>query len=192
MIYGIGRNYLAHAKELGHAPPLEEPIVFFKPEGGIFYSDETVPLPPFSKLIHHELEVAYRYDNSLQISEITISNDLTARDKQREAMDKKLPWSLSKGFKFSCGLGSWVNSKGIDLQSLEITLEVNGKLVQHGFTKNMIFSISQIDTYLKANFPIKSGDIVLTGTPEGVGPVASGDELFAEIKGICSATWRFK
>ncbi len=191
MIYCIGRNYAKHAKELGNAVPQGAPVVFFKPPASVALSGETIKLPAYSKEVHFELELAFKFNEKLEVGEIAVANDLTARDKQREAQEKKTPWSLAKGFKKSCGLGNWASSKNIDLHNLEMRLTLNGQTKQHGFTKDMLFTIPVIIDYLKENFPVEPGDIVLTGTPEGVGPVVSGDVIDAEIIGLSKAQWKF-
>ena len=192
MIYGIGRNYAAHAKELGNSVPTGEPIVFFKPDKAVVLSGEKVKLPAFSKNVQFEVELAFRFGDNLEVSAICVANDLTARDKQREAQDSKSPWALAKGFKQSCGLGPWVKAEGVNLQSLELRLTHNERLAQHGFTKDMIFDVAALVKYLKESFPICPGDVVLTGTPEGVGTVVSGDKVVAEIVGISKAEWTYE
>jgi 2-keto-4-pentenoate hydratase/2-oxohepta-3-ene-1,7-dioic acid hydratase in catechol pathway len=191
MIYGIGRNYAAHAKELGNSVPKGNPIVFFKPDGAIVQSGK-VKLPHFSTNVQFEVELAFKFGKNLEISEICVANDLTARDKQREAQDTKAPWGLAKGFKQSCGLGNWVKARGIDLSTLELRLTHNDRLAQHGFTKDMIFDVPTLTKYLIENFPVIPGDIVLTGTPEGVGTVRAGDLVKAEIVGVSEAQWIYE
>jgi acylpyruvate hydrolase len=191
VIYGVGRNYALHAKELGNAPPTE-PLIFFKPDGAIVLSGEKVKLPSFSKNVQFEGELAFRFGQNLEVSEICAANDLTARDKQREAQEAKAPWTLGKGFKQSCGLGTWVKAPGHDLKNLEIKLTHNGRLAQHGFTKDMIFDIDALTKYIKERFPVLPGDIVLTGTPEGVGTVVSGDQVRVEIVGVSYGEWIYE
>jgi acylpyruvate hydrolase len=194
MIYGIGRNYAGHAKELGNTAPKadSEPMVFFKPNAAIVVSGEKVKLPNFSKNVQFELEMAFRFGKNLEVVEICVANDLTARDIQRQAQEAKSPWSLAKGFKQSCGLGNWVDATGYDLRSLELRLTLNGRLAQHGFTKDMIFDVPTLVRYLTERFPVVPGDIVLTGTPEGVGTVVSGDIVVAELVGISKAEWTYE
>ena len=192
MIYGIGRNYAAHAKELGNSARQGSPIVFFKPGASAVLSGGIVKLPSFSKNVHFECELAFRFGQNLTVDAIAVANDLTARDKQNEAQNSKSPWGLAKGFKQSCGLGNWISAQGIHFGELELRLTVNGQLKQHGFTKDMIFDVPTLAKYLKDNFPIEAGDICLTGTPEGVGPVVSGDTLVAEIVGLSRGEWTFE
>lgn len=192
MIYGIGRNYASHARELGNTVPQGAPIVFFKPDASIVKSGEKIKLPPFSKNVQFEVELAFRFGTSLEVSEVCVANDLTARDKQREAQETKAPWGLAKGFKQSCGLGNWVPITGHDLSKLELRLTHNGKLAQHGFTKDMIFNVETLVKYLTQTFPVVPGDIVLTGTPEGVGTVVAGDTVIAELVGLSTGQWTFE
>ena len=193
MIYGIGRNYADHAKELGNASSstLGSPIVFFKPDAAIVQSGGTVKLPGFSTDVHYEVELAFRFGPKLEVSEICVANDLTARDKQREAQASKSPWGLAKGFKQSCGIGPWVKAQGHELQNLELRLTVNGVLKQKGHTRDMIFNVETLAHYLRENFPVVPGDICLTGTPSGVGPLQAGDKVVAEIVGVSQAHWQY-
>lgn len=192
MIYAIGRNYVAHAQELGHGVNRGSPIVFFKPPASIVKSGATVQLPAFSQDVQFETEVAFKFGPELEISELCIANDLTARDKQREAQKNLEPWGLAKGFKSSCGLGNWVKAKNINLQDLKFTCELNGKLAQEGHTKNMIFDFETIRAYLTENFPVEADDIVLTGTTSGVRTLKPGDHLKMELVGLSQATWKYE
>lgn len=192
MIYCIGRNYAAHAKELGNEAPRGVPIVFFKPPATMVLSGESVRLPPFSKDVHYEVELAFRFGKQMEAAEICVANDLTARDMQRQAQDSKSPWGLAKGFKQSCGLGNWVDARNLDLQNLELKLMVNGVLKQHGYTKDMVFPVTALIRYLKETFPVLPGDVVLTGSPEGVGPLKRGDRVDAEIVGLSQAFWTYE
>jgi len=197
MIYGIGRNYASHAKELGNSVPEKEPMVFFKPYAAIVNSNGSVKLPSFSTNVHYEVELCFKFGEELEIAQICVGNDLTARDKQKEAQEKKSPWSVAKGFKQSCGLGNWVTAAGVDLTQLELKLTLNDAVVQHGFTKDMIFNCEAIRRYLLETFPVEPGDIVMTGTPEGVGAVKAGDKLVADLTIANSKTllsrgqWKF-
>jgi 2-keto-4-pentenoate hydratase/2-oxohepta-3-ene-1,7-dioic acid hydratase in catechol pathway len=192
MIYCIGRNYAKHAQELGNKAPTERPVVFFKPDGALVFSGEITHLPKFSQDVHYEGELALKLGSDLEVESIAIANDLTARDIQREAQNTKAPWGLAKGFKQSCGIGPWKMAHGIDLSNLDLVLSVNGELKQKGNTRDMIFTIPKLLSFLKENFPLLPGDIVLTGTPEGVGPVKSGDTIEAEIVGVSRAIWKFE
>jgi acylpyruvate hydrolase len=200
MIYAIGRNYASHAKELGNAVPKGSPIVFFKPHGTIVASGQTVKLPEFSKNVHYEAELAFKFGPNLEVTDVAIANDLTARDKQKETQETKSPWGLAKGFKQSCGLGDWIavrdlERRGVAVSELELRMLLNDRVVQHGWTKDMLFDVPTLVKYLRANFPVEPGDICLTGTPEGVGPVVHGDRLQAELiargEVISTGRWNF-
>ena len=197
MIYGIGRNYAKHAQELGNTVPKGAPIVFFKPDASIVPSKQTVKLPPFSSNVHYEGEIAFRFGPNLEIEDIAIGNDLTARDKQKEAQDARTPWAVAKGFKQSTGFGNWVslkeaNAKGLNLKDLEFKVILNGKLVQHGFARDMVYDFDFLVKYLKETFPVQPGDMVLTGTPEGVGPLKNGDHLAMELLGLSQGEWTYE
>lgn len=201
MIYCIGRNYANHAKELGNQVPTK-PVVFFKPPASIVQSGEIIKLPPFSENVQFETELAFDLDENLNAKRVCVANDLTARDQQKIAQETKAPWSLAKGFKQSCGIGNWVmlnelRKKGIDTEDMELRLAHNGRVAQRGFTRDMIFKIPTVIQYLKENFPIEPGDIVLTGTPEGVSTLKPGDKIIAElltIRGepISRGVWTFE
>lgn len=191
MIYGIGRNYHDHAKELGNPVPQGDPVVFLKPPESAVPTGSQVTLPKFSTNVHYEVELAFRFGSNLEVADICVANDLTARDYQRKAQEGKLPWAVAKGFKQSCGLGNWVSAQGVDLANLELQLELNGELKQRGFTKDLIFDVPRLVSYLTTTFPIAPGDIVLTGTPAGVGPIQSGDEIKAQIMGLSFGHWTY-
>ncbi|MBK9295177.1 MAG: fumarylacetoacetate hydrolase family protein [Oligoflexia bacterium] len=194
MIYCVGRNYAEHAKELGNKAP-GEPIIFFKPPASIVKTGEKINLPKFSNNVQFEAELAIFIGVDYQVTHFTIACDFTARDQQKTAKQEGLPWSLAKGFKQSCGLGPWLpvsilEKKNLTLQNLELRLYQNNEVKQHGFTKDMVFSIDKIISHVKENFPLEPGDIILTGTPSGVSSIKSGDYLLAEIVGIVEANWQ--
>ncbi len=191
-IIAIGRNYIDHAKELNNPVP-DTPVVFLKPDSSIIKKNKPFFLPLFSEEIHHEVEIvlkinrlgkniaskfAYRYFN-----EIGIGIDFTARDLQRNCMNKGLPWEISKAFDGSAPLGKFVSvSKFRDVNNISFRLEINGKAVQQGNTKDMIFSPGEIIAYVSKFFTLKTGDLIFTGTPAGVGPVYKNDHLKAYIE----------
>ncbi len=183
MIYCVGRNYADHAKELGNDIP-SEPLIFFKPPASIVMSGETIYLPKSSNQVQFECELAIKLNKDLIPGDITIANDLTARDLQKKAQENGKPWSLAKGFKQSCGLGSWMRTEsrfGKELENLKIRMLHNDRVAQEDFTKNMIFPPSKVIDFLKQTFPIVAQDIVLTGTPAGVSNVQPGDSVCAEL-----------
>lgn len=191
-IIAIGRNYIDHAKELNNPVP-DTPIVFLKPDSSIIKKNKPFFLPLFSEEIHHEVEIvlkisrlgkniaskfAYRYFN-----EIGIGIDFTARDLQRNCMNKGLPWEIAKAFDGSAPIGKFVNvSEFRDVNNISFRLEINGKDVQQGNTKDMIFSPVEIIAYVSKFFTLKTGDLIFTGTPAGVGPVKKNDHLQAYIE----------
>lgn len=195
MIYCVGRNYADHAKELGNKVP-EKPIIFFKPPASIVKSGEKVILPSFSNNVQYEVELALFIGVNFEVTHFTVANDLTCRDQQKLAKENGTPWSLAKGFKQSCGLGPWLpvsilEKKNMNLQNLELRLYQNNQLRQQGFTKDMIFPIDKIISYVRDAFPLEPGDIILTGTPSGVGQINPGDIIMAEISGVMEALWQF-
>lgn len=181
-IWAVGRNYADHAAEMKAEVP-KSPFFFLK-AGSTNESGSKIQLPKWSKDVHHELEIAYRVDENLSFSHITLALDLTARDAQAEAKAKGLPWTLAKSFKGACPIGSWIDLSEISAkESLEIELKKNNKVVQSGNINQMIFKPEALLTYLKEHYPIEPSDVVLTGTPAGVGPLISGDSLEATLRG---------
>lgn len=180
-IWAVGRNYADHAAEMKAEIP-KTPFFFLK-AGSTNESGSKIKLPKWSKDVHHELEIAYRIDDNLSFSHITLALDLTARDAQAEAKSKGLPWTLAKSFKGSCPIGSWIDLNEISAkESLKIELKKNNKIVQSGDLSQMIFKPDALLKFLKEHYPIEASDVVLTGTPAGVGPLASGDLLEATLR----------
>ncbi|MFH1321483.1 MAG: fumarylacetoacetate hydrolase family protein [Bacteroidota bacterium] len=188
----IGRNYAKHAKELNN-PISAEPVFFLKPDSAIIRNNKPFFLPDFSKEIHHEVELvikinrlgrniperfAHKYYN-----EIGIGIDFTARDLQRECKEKGLPWEKAKAFDGSAPIGRFLPKNSFaDITSINFHLNKNGETVQRGNTKNMLFSFDQIITYISKFFTLKTGDLIFTGTPSGVGTVEIGDHLECYIE----------
>lgn len=194
-VWAVGRNYGEHAKELGNDIP-NSPLIFLKAPRCIV-TDETIHLPKFSTSIHHEVEIALRLGNpksplATSVTHMTLGLDLTARDIQQDAKKKGEPWTLAKSFAQSLPLGSWVEFCGWEkFRSLEFSLEVNGAERQRGFSKDMIFEPQNIIAYLRERFPVAEGDILLTGTPSGVGPLCRGDQARGHLKGYGDFLWTF-
>jgi 2-keto-4-pentenoate hydratase/2-oxohepta-3-ene-1,7-dioic acid hydratase in catechol pathway len=176
-IWCVGRNYAEHAKELGNEAP-SAPVIFLKPASSVMFSGGTLRLPADSKRVDHEVElvVARRKDGSLRAA---IGVDFTARDIQEELKKKGLPWTSAKGRPGFAALGAFVNAR----LPATLTLSVNGAVRQNGTTADMIFPVPKIFEYLDANYGLSPGDIVFTGTPAGVGPVAAGDRVEALLGG---------
>jgi acylpyruvate hydrolase len=190
-IFGIGRNYAEHIKELGNERP-EEPVIFLKPDTALLKDNQPFYYPHFSSDVHYEVEIVLRISKEGKHIEekfahkyfdaIGIGIDFTARDLQQKAKQKGLPWALAKGFNGSAPVSGFLPKEEFDLQNLNFGLQVNGELRQQGNTSHMIFSFDFIIAYLSQYFTLKKGDLILTGTPEGVGPVKQGDRLTAFIE----------
>ena len=187
----IGLNYRKHALEMGRPFPVE-PVVFLKPDSSIIKNNKPFFLPDFSKEIHYEVEVvikisklgkgisakfAHRY-----FDEVTVGIDITARDLQNQFSKNGLPWELSKCFDGAAPLGKFVSTRTIkDIQDIDFMLEINGKKVQESNTSDMIFSINDIIAYVSIFFTLKTGDLIFTGTPSGVGALHRNDNLVAYL-----------
>ena len=191
-ILAIGRNYVAHIEELNNEKP-DEPLIFTKPETAVLKNNEPFYYPDFSKDIHHEVEILVKINKAGKniaaqfahkyYDEIGIGIDFTARDLQEKAKEKRWPWAIAKGFNGSAPISRFIPLSSVkDINDLAFSLHVNGKLVQEGNTKLMLFSIAQIISYVSRFFLLKKGDIIFTGTPAGVGPVKIGDRLEAFIE----------
>ncbi|MCE2773673.1 MAG: fumarylacetoacetate hydrolase family protein [Bacteroidetes bacterium] len=183
----IGRNYAEHAKEM-NAPVPSEPVVFLKPDTALLKSDADFYYPEFTKDLHHEIELvikickqgrhiapefAHRY-----YEEIGIGIDFTARDIQAKCKEKGLPWEKAKAFDHSAPLGSFVHKSALEpLNNIAFRLDKNGATVQEGNTKDLLFSFDTLIAHASEYFTLKVGDLIFTGTPEGVGPVQIGDVL---------------
>ena len=177
-IWCVGRNYAEHAKELGNAVP-SSPVIFLKPTSSVLISGGVLHLPPDSKRVDHEVElvVARAADGSLRAA---VGIDFTARDIQEELKKKGLPWTAAKGRPGFAALGPFVPAK----LPAALSLSVNGSVRQQGSsTAEMIFSVPQLLEYLEETYGLRPGDIIFTGTPSGVGPVAAGDRVEAVLGG---------
>ena len=172
-----------------------EPVVFMKPDSSILKKNKPFFLPDFSSEIHYEVEVVVKISKlGKSISpkfapryydEITTGIDITARDLQTRLSKSMLPWEISKGFDGAAPLGRFipVSSAG-DTGNLDFRLEINDKIVQQSNTSDMIFSINEIVSYVSGFFTLKTGDLIFTGTPSGVGPLRRNDHLVAYIKDL--------
>ncbi|MCP4312583.1 MAG: fumarylacetoacetate hydrolase family protein [Bacteroidetes bacterium] len=189
----IGRNYVAHAKELNNDVPTK-PVFFMKPDSALVISNRPFFYPDFSNDVHHELEVVIRIDRlgrSIEeryadryFSEVALGVDFTARDLQSEMKAKGLPWEIAKGFDYSAPVSEFFPvSKFSDIHDLSFRLDLNGKTVQDGSTALMIFSFEKIIAYVSRFMTLKTGDLIFTGTPAGVGPVSVNDHLEAYLEG---------
>ena len=183
----IGRNYAEHAKELKNEVP-KEPVFFLKPDTALLKDNEAFYFPDFTNDLHHEIEIvlkickvgkhieekfAHKY-----YEEIGIGIDFTARDLQNQCKEKGLPWEKAKAFDHSAPIGKFISKESLsDLNTINFRLEVNGELRQKGNTKDLIFSFDKLISFVSTFLTLKTGDLIFTGTPAGVGAVQKGDRL---------------
>jgi 2-keto-4-pentenoate hydratase/2-oxohepta-3-ene-1,7-dioic acid hydratase in catechol pathway len=193
-IIGVGQNYAQHAVEMGGSGK-KPPVLFLKPSTSILAEGHSIKLPDYSKEVHHEVELALLIgktgkdiaagDWRQYLAGAGIALDLTLRDLQRLAKDHGEPWSVSKGFDGACPISVFTPMDRIkDLNNLRIELEVNHLLRQSGSTTEMIYPVDRLIAYISGYFTLEAGDIILTGTPAGVGKISSGDLLQARIEGL--------
>lgn len=188
-IFAIGMNYSEHNRELDNDPRKpDKPVIFTKADSALLKDGRPFFVPDDMGRIEYETEVvvricrlgksiperfAHRYYDAL-----TVGIDFTARELQRELRSKGLPWELCKGFDGAAAIGTWVEKEKFrDVQALHFHLEINGKTVQQGCTADMLFRIDEIISYISHYFTLKTGDLLYTGTPVGVGPVHVDDHL---------------
>ncbi len=168
-------------------------MIFLK-AGSSLNHEQVITLPNWSDDVHHELELAYLIDKNLNFSHMTLALDLTARDKQSEAKKAGAPWTLAKSFSGACPIGKWVAIQ--NREHLNFQLLKNEQIVQNGRASDMIFNPEILLNYLKKHFPVMENDILLTGTPAGVGPCKKGDLLIAKLKNdnnpILTCHWNVK
>ena len=190
-IFCVGRNYVAHAKELGNVVP-KEPVIFIKPISCLVKPGGTIRYPSHGNDLQHEVEVAVKIGSDDQIiNGITLGLDLTLRDIQTQLKQKGLPWELAKAFDDSAPMGEWQNYDGqLDLENIDFFCYVNDELRQEGNTKDMLFPILEIVNYLKSIWRLNPGDIILTGTPPGVFSLCHGDKITIKSQLLGSYTWQ--
>ncbi|NLZ95289.1 MAG: fumarylacetoacetate hydrolase family protein [Bacteroidales bacterium] len=192
-ILAIGLNYESHKMEMKNIFQNNEPVVFMKPDSAQLQNDRPFFIPDFSNEIHYETEVvikinrlgrhieekfAHRY-----YDELTVGIDFTARDLQRNLKEKGLPWEIAKGFDGSAAMGKFISKQEFEcVQNINFHLDINSKTVQQDNTRNMIFSVDKIIAYVSQFFTLKTGDLIYTGTPAGVGPVKIDDHLEGYIE----------
>ncbi|HEX9705352.1 MAG TPA: fumarylacetoacetate hydrolase family protein [Gemmatimonadales bacterium] len=187
----VGRNYVAHATELGHAVP-KQPLIFLKPPSAVIGPGQAIVLPPASQQVEHEAEIGVIIGRTLRraalaevrtaIAGITCVNDVTARDLQRS--DEQ--WTRAKGFDTFCPMGPEVVPVDPDrLTDLVVVCRVNAAERQRGHTRDMVFPITALVAYISHMMTLETGDLIATGTPEGVGPLRPGDMVEVEIPGVC-------
>lgn len=192
-IIAIGRNYAAHAKELNNPIP-QSPVIFLKPDTAVLKDNKPFYIPEFSSDIHYELEVVLKIcKEGKHISEKFAPNyyeemglgiDFTARDIQTLHKEKGLPWELAKAFDNSAVISAFLpKSQFSDVYNLDFELKINNENRQTGNTKDMLFPFERIISFVSQYITLKKGDLIFTGTPEGVGKVNPGDKLEAWLSG---------
>lgn len=190
-IFCVGRNYLEHAAELNNPVP-KSPLIFLKPSSAIIHDREYIELPAVSQEVHYEVEVLVligregknivREDAAAYIAGYGVGIDVTARDIQQRAKEKSHPWTIAKGFDTFAPVSRFVDPAQIpDPANISFELFINGSLRQQGNTGEMIFPIPELISYLSTIFTLSPGDIIFTGTPEGVGRLQPGDDLLAVL-----------
>ena len=191
-IFAIGRNYAEHIQELKNERP-DEPVIFTKPDSALLRNNAPFYYPSFSTDVHYEVELVLRVSkegknidekfSSKYFDAIGIGVDFTARDLQQKAKEKGLPWDIAKGFNGSAPVSDVFKpiAAFTDLKNINFSLTVNGEVRQQGNTSFMLFSFDYIISYLSKFFTLRTGDLIFTGTPKGVGPVKVGDVLSARV-----------
>jgi len=187
-VIAIGRNYAAHAKELGHEVP-SEPLIFLKAPSAIVGPGAPIVLPPESSRVEHEAELAIvigkrcKNVDEAHAREFIFGcvpvNDVTARDLQR----KDVQFTRAKSFDTFCPVGPWIETD-FDFRDVAVTARVDGVVKQQGRTRDMIFPIQRLVAYVSRMMTLEAGDIISTGTPEGVGPLVAGNVLETEVEGL--------
>lgn len=185
----IGLNYRRHALEMGWTLPAE-PVVFLKPDSALLKNNKPFFLPDFSENIHYEVELVVKISKlgksisakfaPRYFDEVTLGIDITARDIQSRQSAAGYPWELSKGFDGAAPVGKFIPVSSVgDLADLDFRLEINKKVVQKSNTSDMIFGLNEIIEYVSRYFTLKTGDLIFTGTPSGVGQLHRNDNLVA-------------
>lgn len=182
-VYCVGRNYADHAKEMGGNPDREPPFFFMKPADAIVPGDGGIPYPPKTKKLHHEVELVVALGPGATVFGHAVGIDLTRRDLQDAAKKTGRPWEMGKSFDRSAPCGP-VTPAAQALTSGSITLEINGELRQSGNLEDLIWPVDEVLKHLADYVELQAGDLIYTGTPSGVGPIAPGDCLRAKIEGL--------
>jgi 2-keto-4-pentenoate hydratase/2-oxohepta-3-ene-1,7-dioic acid hydratase in catechol pathway len=193
-VVGVGRNYAEHAAELGNEVPAE-PLLFLKPNTSVIGPGEPIVLPHQSHEVHHEAELAVvigrvcREVPRERVADVvlgyTCGNDVSARDLQK----RDGQWARAKGFDSFCPLGPWIETD-LDPADLAVTCTVGDEVRQNGRTSQMVHDVAALVSYISETFTLLPGDVILTGTPAGVGPLRDGDEVTVTVEGIGALTNR--
>jgi 2-keto-4-pentenoate hydratase/2-oxohepta-3-ene-1,7-dioic acid hydratase in catechol pathway len=188
----IGRNYAKHIEELANEKPTS-PVVFLKPDSAILPKNNPFFIPPFSNDVHYEVEILVKINKVGKFidakfahkyyDEIGLGIDFTARDVQDQCKEKGLPWEKAKAFDGSAVIGEFYSKEQFDLDTISFQLYKNNTLVQDGKSNTMLWKIDELIAYVSQYFTLKKGDIIFTGTPEGVGKVSENDVLKGVLEG---------
>jgi len=192
----VGRNFAAHAEELNNPLP-DEPVLFLKPASSLLAWEKKLPIPTSKGEVHYELELAVLIGKTLThanneeamkgVVAVGLGLDLTLREKQQALKEKGLPWERAKAFDGSCTIGPWIPLPSIEwLQQAEFRLTINKTLRQEGKANLMMWPVVDLLVEISKEFTLQSGDVVLTGTPAGVGPLNIGDQIVAELDNLIS------
>jgi 2-keto-4-pentenoate hydratase/2-oxohepta-3-ene-1,7-dioic acid hydratase in catechol pathway len=188
-IFCVGRNYAAHAREMGQLAPQEgDPVVFLKPDAALVVPPGPLTFPQGIGEVHHEAEIVVRAGRDGRPEALALGLDLTDRTRQAAAKRAGLPWAAAKGFRGSAAVGPFVPlAEAPPLDRLRFTLAVNGTVRQRGDSADMLYPVPIVWAYLERWFGVRAGDLVFTGTPEGVGALAAGDHVTLVLDGVPEA-----
>lgn len=196
-VFCVGRNYAGHAREMGSDPTREPPFYFTKPAGALVPGGGAIAYPPGTSNLHHEIELVvalgkpvFRVSADEAAGAVfghAVGLDMTRRDLQFAARDKGRPWDLGKSFEFSAPITA-LHRNSDPILSGRIELSVNGQPRQHGDIADMIWSVPEVIAHLSQYYHLGPGDLIFTGTPEGVGPVVPGDRLVGKVDGVDELT----
>ena len=198
----VGSNYGKHVAEMGgEAEAKPDPVFFFKPPSAIVRDRGVIEYPAFSSLLHHELELVLmigRGGSAIPAARgidhlvgVGVGLDLTARDVQQRERERGRPWATAKGFDYSAPVSDFVPLRpGLNPDNLEMTLTVNGEVRQHANTSEMLLSCGELVAAASLYFRLERGDLLFTGTPQGVGPLERGDAIRVELEGLAIASFR--
>lgn len=182
-IYCVGRNYAEHSREMGHDPEREAPFFFMKPADALVPGGGSIPYPPATKDLHHEVELVVALGPDAKVFGHAVGIDLTRRDLQGVAKKAGRPWEMGKAFDNAAPCGPLTRA-GQPMTCGAIELKINGETRQSGNISDLIWPVEDVLRHLAGFVELKPGDLIFTGTPAGVGPIQPGDRLHAEIEGL--------
>lgn len=189
-IWGVGRNYAKHAQELANPIP-QSPMIFLKAGSCATVNSPDHELPFWVEEVHHEVELALKIGQNYKVIEGAVALDLTERRLQNMAKKEGLPWTKAKSFPNACAVSSFFTLKNMEeVADAQISLWVNDELKQNANLNEMIFKLPELVDHILTYYPVCPGDLILTGTPAGVGPIQAGDRLKAQITGHITHIWK--